>query len=451
MDVLSPPRYQRFSTRPGPVPLSGSELPPYTRRNSLIQPVAVRRDATEHIFQLSDGKSKPWITLKVQSSAKSSRSLPTFFEKENITGQLELFAEKGDSIQSISATVTGRIITGANIEDSFVFLSQTLPIWSKSPDTPRVPSPSEGASSSKLLGHCLWPLSISLPRAVNIPTGAGDIRSYRLPETFLERHTKVSVQYDLSVVVSRGKLRADNIIKTAFGYVPSTRPDAPSLLRQLVYRDALPLPGPSTDPEGWKTLRTVPVRGVMFKSRRVEARCTMSIAQPTCYTRGSVIPCYMTLEGSESPVLDVLSAPSSIVVCLRRRVRFYNKSSSSRRDVAWNETVEDVGTAIWWPSSNARSDSLTRHLEGEIRLAKDLRPTSEMGHFSISYAVVLCPFEAANYTSEASVLLSEQVEIATMYAKGPRPHAYSPPAYDPTPRRNDEFHAPLALNSFIHI
>lgn len=177
----------------------------------------------------------------------------------------------------------------------------------------------------------------------------------------------------------------------------------------------------------------------------------MSIAQPTCYTRGSVIPCYMTLEGSESPVLDVLSAPSSIVVCLRRRVRFYNKSSSSRRDVAWNETVEDVGTAIWWPSSNARSDSLTRHLEGEIRLAKDLRPTSEMGHFSISYAVVLCPFEAANYTSEASVLLSEQVEIATMYAKGPRPHAYSPPAYDPTPRRNDEFHAPLALNSFIHI
>lgn len=196
----------------------------------------------------------------------------------------------------------------------------------------------------------------------------------------------------------------------------------------------------------------------------------MSIAQPTCYTRGSVIPCYMTLEGSESPVLDVLSAPSSIVVCLRRRVRFYNKSSSPRRDVAWNEAVEDMGTAIWWPSSSARSDSLTRHLEGEIRLAKDLRPTSEMGHFSISvsllvddkvifvlltpldqYAVVLCPFEAANYTSEASVLLSEQVEIATMYAKGPRPHAYSPPAYDPTPRRNDEFHAPLALNSFIHI
>lgn len=105
MDVSSPPRYQRFSTRPGPVPLSGSELPPYTRRNSLIQPVAVRRDATEHIFQLSEGKSKPWITLRVQSSAKSSKSLPTFFEKENITGQLELFAEKGDSIQSISATV----------------------------------------------------------------------------------------------------------------------------------------------------------------------------------------------------------------------------------------------------------------------------------------------------------------------------------------------------------
>ena len=82
----------------------------------------------------------------------------------------------------------------------------------------------------------------------------------------------------------------------------------------------------------------------------------------------------------------MLSSSTSIVVSLRRRVRFYNKSASSRRDVAWNETVEDMGTAVWWPSTaaDAISTSTTRHLEGEIRLAKDLRPTSELGHFSIS-------------------------------------------------------------------
>lgn len=105
MDASSPPRYRRFSVRPGPAPSSGSELPPYTRRNTLTQPINLRREPTEHIFQVADGKSKPWITLRVFSSAKSSKSLPTFFEKENITGRLELDAERGDSIQAITAMV----------------------------------------------------------------------------------------------------------------------------------------------------------------------------------------------------------------------------------------------------------------------------------------------------------------------------------------------------------
>ena len=105
MDASSPPRYRRFSSRPGPAPLSGSELPPYTRRNTLTQPINLHREPTEHVFQLADGKSRPWITLKVYSSAKSPKSLPTFFEKENITGLLELEAERGDSIQAITATV----------------------------------------------------------------------------------------------------------------------------------------------------------------------------------------------------------------------------------------------------------------------------------------------------------------------------------------------------------
>jgi hypothetical protein len=277
------------------------------------------------------------------------------------------------------------------------------------------------------------------------------LRSCRLPETFLERQTRVSVQYDLTIVVSRGKLRTDNRIKTAFGYVPSTRPDPPSLLRQIAYQQFLPLPGPLSDPEGWKTLRPVAVRGTMFGTHRAEAKCTLSLAKPLCYARGTVLPCFLTLESREPLVLDMLAAPTSIVLSLRRRVRFYNKSNSSRRDVAWNETVEDMGTATWWPSTDARSDSTTHHLEGEIRLAKDLRPTSEMGHFSISYAAILCPFTAVGYSSDSAALLSEPVEIATMHAKGPRTNAYSPPAYDPPSRRNDDLTTPPdVINLFQH-
>jgi len=227
MDASSPPCYRRYSSRPGLAPSSGSELPSYTRRSTVAQ-VVPSRQATEHLFHVFNAKGKPWITLKVYSSAKSSKSLPTFFEKENIHGLLELDAEKGDSIQAITATVcvfcpnefhqlnllslqvTGRIITGPNIDDSFVFLNHTQPIWSKSPDSPRLPSLSDGALGDRLLGHCVWPLSIPISRTANAPTGAGDTRSFRLPETFLERHTRVSIQYDLMINVSRGKLRADN-------------------------------------------------------------------------------------------------------------------------------------------------------------------------------------------------------------------------------------------------
>ena len=106
--------------------------------------------------------------------------------------------------------VTGRIITGSNLNDSFVFLNYTQPIWAKSPVIPRLASPCDGTLGDKLLGRCVWPLSISMPRSVDVPTGAGDTRSFRLPETFLERHTKVSIQYDFTINVSRGKLRMDS-------------------------------------------------------------------------------------------------------------------------------------------------------------------------------------------------------------------------------------------------
>jgi hypothetical protein len=446
MDASAPPRYRRFSSRPGQVLASedlDSELPPsYSRRDATYgQSSSPRREPTEHVFELLEGKSKPWATLKVYSSAKSSKSLPTFFEKESITGLLELTVEKGDGIQAITATVSGRIISGACTNDSFLFLNQTLAIWSKSVDSSRVPSPSEGASSPKLSGHCVWPLSIPIPRTVDLQNGTGAMRSYQLPETFLERYTNVSIQYDLTVRITRGKLRSDSIIKTPFGYVPFSRPAAPSLFRQLVYQQNLPLPGPSADPEGWKTLRPVSARGVMFRTRPVEVRCTLSVAKPLCYTRGSVLPCFLTLDGRDPAILDVLSSPGSVVVKLRRRVRFYNAASTTKREVSWNESVEDVGSAVWWPSSDSpvtENDLHVRQLEGEIKLAKDLRPSSEMAHFSLQYFVVLCPFKAANYTSDTSALLSEPVDIATMHAKGPKPKSYAPPAYESYKRRSED-------------
>lgn len=104
MDALAPPSYRRYSTRPGLVPVT-NDLPPYTPSQSLAQPVqVVRREPTEHVFKTNDGK----IVLKVDSGAKSPRALPTFVEKEAITGKLEVAAGKGDSIQAIVIVVRGK-------------------------------------------------------------------------------------------------------------------------------------------------------------------------------------------------------------------------------------------------------------------------------------------------------------------------------------------------------
>ena len=99
--VSSQPDYRRVTQGFGLVP-EPTNLPPYTRRNT----AAIRREPTEHTYQLTEGKSRPWATLKIYSSAKSNKSLPTFFEKEPINATFEVQAEKGDSIHQITATVS---------------------------------------------------------------------------------------------------------------------------------------------------------------------------------------------------------------------------------------------------------------------------------------------------------------------------------------------------------
>lgn len=124
---------------------------------------------------------------------------------------------------------------------------------------------------------------------------------------------------------------------------------------------------------------------------------------------------------------------------LRRKIRYskiHQKKSSLPSEVT--ETEDDVsGTfATWWQSISAHNTEHERFLDGEIKLEKDLRPSSEMGHFSISYSVVLYAFKGLEGfkldSGSPMELLKEPVEVATMHAKGPRVVAYSPPAYDST-------------------
>lgn len=106
-------------------------------------------------------------------------------------------------------------------------------------------------------------------------------------------------------------------LKTAFGYVSNSRPEAPSLLRQLVYQEGLPLPSPSTDPEGWKTLRPVSARGVMFKTRPIEARCTVR-DQSSC---SSPILTIVSALNRQTPILHPRQRPPMLHHYRRPRTR----------------------------------------------------------------------------------------------------------------------------------
>jgi hypothetical protein len=103
----------------------------------------------------------------------------------------------------------------------------------------------------------------------------------------------------------------------------------------------------------------------------------------------------LDIECDDRKALDVLSSTTAATVSLQRRVKYHLavSSASSKKDVGWKETVEDVNAAIWWPSvEGARtSSSNSRRLDGEIRLPKDLQPSSAIGHFSITVRTLRFP------------------------------------------------------------
>lgn len=268
-------------------------------------------------------------------------------------------------------------------------------------------------------------------------------------------------------------------MKTAIVYTPSIIPASASVARQLAYSEGSPLPGPTVDPEGWHTLPKVMVCGELLGRRKVEVGCTLSLAKPLCYTRGAVIPCYLTLESSNSHALGLLSTPKSPFARLTRRVR-YTQDMTSSTETTLNEPstsfsvlagdsasstaarfpgssryggkdinmvgggksggmiqeVDAVELAVWRiPLNDAPSEMNLKRLEGEIHLAKDLQPTCRFPHFSVEYAVEMLPLVPHGCgplsSEQKQCLLVQPVEIATHHSKeGPIPTAFSEPISD---------------------
>lgn len=308
-------------------------------------------------------------------------------------------------------------------------------------------------------------------------SGRLPVHVYPTPQTFLERGVRSNVQYELGLHIAHGMLRPTSKLKTAIIYTPSIISPLASVARQQAYIQGSSLLGPTADPDGWETLPKVMVYGKLPRRPEVEVECTLSLAKPLCYTRGTVIPCYLTLECLDVHALDLLSTPKSPVVRLTRRVRYTqgalsttddfinepsspfgtlsgdpvaspaNSSTSYPGGVAFSdmgvskrgnmiEEIDEVELAVWWvPANDATQEMYLRKLEGEIHLAKDLQPTCRFLPFSIEYAVEMLPlvsdFFEPHSTGRENFIFIHPVEIATHHSEeGPMPTAFTKPLHD---------------------
>ncbi|KAJ7874214.1 hypothetical protein B0H14DRAFT_2718570 [Mycena olivaceomarginata] len=395
--MSSPPVYER-----GTFSVSAS-LPAYSPRAAdamATRAFSGSRGSTEHIFALKDKKNKTWATLTLASSAPAPSSLPTYLEGDKITGALSLNIPANQKIAEVSIIVRGEIIPGPQQQNTLCFLDISVPLWSKN---------QRGAASPSLSGEFHWPFSIDIPRDVVLadPRIPGAVRTYILPQSFMEkRSAKItgSAHYYLLAKITRSALlfRDDAELRTMFVYVPALRPDPPSLLRQLAYQENTPIPGPEIDAEGWHTCPAVTVKG------------TFSLSKPLSYTRGSVIPCSIDFFCRDLQALNLLCTPTSIDVRLYREVKCSSSSpwlnSNPSRPI---EDFEENGRAVWWPASVENQRQGSRRFEGEIHLARTLNPP--LTGFS---------------STDTRPLIRQEVDIATICAKGPRPRCYAPRGSD---------------------
>src|ERR1700734_3920476 len=98
---------------------------------------------------------------------------------------------------------------------------------------------------------------MTLPHEVVLSSkGPSSEQKYRLPPSFVEKHTTISIQYHIGVNLRRGKFRPNDQyalwpylsvsnckinschrrLRTSLAYIPSLRPEASSELRQMAYR-----------------------------------------------------------------------------------------------------------------------------------------------------------------------------------------------------------------------
>ncbi|KAF5339261.1 hypothetical protein D9758_013309 [Tetrapyrgos nigripes] len=421
--ILSPPPLYEFEVNNPPGQSNDAEPPAYSfggvgSSGRVVRSRTASLDLTEHAerflrgerassvrkeftYDLVKGKEKegkkPWAFLTVMgdSDLTLSKKVPVVVEGEKVEGELKVDLDGSESFQAAIITVRGQIIGGAQSNDILTFLEISKVLWSSSPNplsstskaANLLPGPKQKLDKLNPGSHS-WPFSINLPKEVALTVGPKDaprVEVCRLPQTFFERHARARVQYEVIARFVRGFLKTDWRLSTEFSYIPITVPPSPSPLRVLAYQENTPLLGPEADPEGWITLDPVTIRGGTEWKKEVEAKYIVSAhdSSQLSYTRGSVIPLSLVIKCGDRRTLELLSSTRSIVVRLRRCLRYHSDDRRSPEAYQWTDEFEFSELATWWPDSlvhsraRATSNNLLR-LDSEINAVQAAR-TNDSG------------------------------------------------------------------------
>lgn len=451
-DSAFPPEYSEFSP---PTSATSSQFPDLPTYSDIFgdpeEQVPAGAPPTQHDHILQGGvlkNNKPWVVLHIQTRPSSTpHTVPRLYGSDNVAGTIDLKLDQPHIVSSITLVLKGRIITSFTEGGSYPFLEYSHNVWNKSDGDPR--RSSIGTKfDGRLSGDIEFPFSFPFPTEINLESRAvtkGNRASRPpvvtfTPQTFLERNLKANIEYELVLTISHGILRTNSKIKAPIIFIPRIAPDPPSEKRQSAYLEGSYLPLPPRDPEGWVALPKVSVTGVFQKQRDVALELTLHLAYPLCYTRGSVIPCYLVLSSMDSRALELLFNPKMQYVRLARRIRFFEdpgkgiEQKLQGKEPNIIEEVDEAELAVWWvPPKDIPQEDYTKRLEGEIHLAKDLPPSSDFIPFIIEYAVEILPFDTHIFKcsnlrrsdddagSSSKVLLSHPVTVATLKGSGPSP------------------------------
>ncbi|KAF9048576.1 hypothetical protein BJ165DRAFT_1032323 [Panaeolus papilionaceus] len=270
-----------------------------------------------------------------------------------------------------------------------------------------------------------------LPKEITTPSRKvhlGD--TYMLPQTLTDFETGTNVTYEVILQLVWGPFHPDDELIMPLGFIPIIRPPTLPMMCQRAYLNDLPLDSPFEDPQSWHSLAPVEImRGVDGNHLRKPVVCTLFLAKPLSYTRGSFIPLFISVDGGAKGIVDVLTSLPAFPVCLlQRSIIGAHLAGEELPSSAWKVVKDASNMAVW--RSNILSDAGIRHgtgahqrtLHGELHLPADLNPTTHIFNFQIEYAVALFPMHNTGSVSTGKrSLVIQPINVATSYAAGPQP------------------------------